>query len=474
MSSRTPAKRPRRGVAWVMPILCIFNTFIFISPLIERQTMALTFERFQLENGLNVIVVPDPRVPVVTHSVWYNAGAVDEVPGKTGIAHMTEHLMFKGTPRHPAGEMDKIVQRKGGIQNAFTSYDFTAYFQKVPVQELPTMMDLEADRMENLTLTDPVFQPERKVVAEERKLTTESNPSERFNEVVMRKHYTHHTYGHPIIGWRADIEGYTVQDALSWYGHHYAPNNATLILVGDVTAASVKPLLETTYARVKPKDVTTRTVHIEPKRAENLTIVALDKQVQVPTWSLMYRAPSRFQGIAGAPTTGKDATALWVLSEILGGGDTAHLYQELVVKNHLADEASADYHATRRGESTFDITIQPKPGVVASTIGPAVEAVIADIKQNGVTEAELNKAKTSIKADEIYARDDAFTSMYRLGMWVTAGGDPAHFDDWQDELKTLTTADVQAAAQTYLTGPTTLAVLAGKQTQLGTLTPTEK
>jgi zinc protease len=440
---------------------------------VSEEGNAMDIQHFKLANGLTVLLVPDHRVPVVTHSVWYTVGAMDEVPGKTGLAHMTEHLMFKGTPRHPAGEMDKIVQRKGGVQNAFTSYDFTAYFQKVPVAELPTMMDLESDRMAHLTLTDKIFQPERKVVAEERKLTTDSNPSGRFFEQVMRRHYAHHTYGHPIIGWREDIMGYTVDDALAWYRQHYAPGNATLIMVGDLTVEQLKPLAEQYYGAVKPAKVPPRALPVEPLRSGPLSYIKVDAQVQVPVWNMFYRAPSHFQGIAGAAPVAGESTALWVLAEILGGGDTARLYQELVVKQHLADSAHASHDAVRAGESTFDIAVQPKAGVTADKIGPAVQAIVADLLKNGITSAELAKAKTSLKADEIYARDDAFTTMYRLGMWVTAGGDPARFDDWQAELAALTVADVNAVARKYLNADTaTLAVLAGTAAQLGNLAVT--
>lgn len=436
----------------------------------SEKGMAMEIQQFTLDNGLRVVVVPDHRVPVVTHSVWYKVGSMDEKPGKTGLAHMTEHLMFKGTPRHPAGEMDKIVQRKGGIQNAFTSYDFTAYFQKVPVAELPTMMDLESDRMAHLNLSDPVFLPERKVVAEERKLTTDSNPSDRFFEQVMRRHYAHHTYGHPIIGWAKDIQGYTVTDAIDWYKRHYAPNNATMILVGDVDASTVKPLIEKYYGSVAKADVPTREFAIEPARKHQLSYIQVDSQVQVPAWNLFYRAPSAFQGVAGAKVVKGESTALWVLAEILGGGDTARLYQDLVVKDHLADAAHASYDVMRAAESTFDISVQPKDGVTADKIAPAVTKVVDDLLKHGVTQAELDKAKTSLRADEIYARDDAFTTMYRLGMWVNAGGDVAHFDDWQTELAALTTKDVDAVAKKYLhADASTLAVLVGKPAQLGKL-----
>lgn len=286
-----------------------------------EEAMAMEIQSFKLDNGMQVLVVPDTRAPVVTHSVWYKVGAMDEKPGKTGLAHMTEHLMFKGTHKYPMGTMDKIVQRRGGVQNAFTSYDFTAYYQKVPVTELETMMDLESDRMANLQLTDEIFQPERKVVAEERKLTTDSSPNDKFFEQVMRRHYAHHTYGHPVIGWADDIQGYTFTDAIDWYRTHYAPNNATMILVGNVTADSVKPLVEKYYGPLKAvASVPEREVVDEPLRDSQLTYVKLDPAVQVAGWHMLYRAPSQFQGIAGAKVTKGDATGLWVLSEILGGG----------------------------------------------------------------------------------------------------------------------------------------------------------
>lgn len=433
--------------------------------------MAMDIQSFKLDNGMQVLVVPDTRAPVVTHSVWYKVGAMDEKVGKTGLAHMTEHLMFKGTSKYPMGTMDKIVQRRGGVQNAFTSYDFTAYYQKVPVTELEQMMDLESDRMDGLKLTDAIFQPERKVVAEERKLTTDSSPNDKFFEQVMRRHYAHHTYGHPVIGWGADIQGYTFTDAIDWYKTHYAPNNATMILVGNVTADSVKPLVEKYYGRLKTvTSVPPRVVAVEPVRDSQLIYIKLDPAVQVTGWHTMYRAPSQFQGVAGAAVAKGDATGLWVLSEILGGGATSRLYQELVVKQQLADGASANYDAVRAGETTFDISVQPKDTVSADKISPAVQKVVDELLAKGVTKEEFERARVSIKADEIYARDDPFTSMYRLGMWVNAGGDVAHFNDWQDELDALTVEDVNALAKKYLkVESSTLAVLAGKQKQLGEL-----
>ncbi|MCA3243773.1 MAG: insulinase family protein [Alphaproteobacteria bacterium] len=430
-------------------------------------------ETYRLANGLQVVILPDTRVPVVTHSVWYNVGAMDEVAGKTGLAHMTEHLMFKGTPKNPAGTMDKLVQRRGGILNAFTSYDFTAYFQKVPTPALAEMMDLEADRMNNLKLTEDEFQPERKVVAEERKLTTEADPADRFFEKVMRRHFSATGYGHPIIGWAEDIQGYTKEDALHWYKTHYAPNNAALVLVGDVSKAQVASMIEQTYGQLpKEQHVPKRERPVEPARTAPLEFVAVDTQVQVPVWHTLYRAPSSFAGVAGAKVQPGEATALWVLAEILGGSDTARLHRALVLEQELADEATSSYDAVRALETTFDISVQPKEGVKLDKILPAVRQVLAELLANGVTEAELQKAKTTILADETYARDDSFTAMYRVGMWLTAGGTMATFDDWRTELANLTVAQVNTVAKKYLVEPgRTTAILAGTPGQLGSLKP---
>ncbi len=428
-------------------------------------------EAFTLPNGLQVVLLPDTRVPVVTHSLWYHVGALDEQPGKTGLAHMTEHLMFKGTKRFPGGIMEKLVQRRGGIMNAFTSYDFTAYFQKVPLTALPEMMDLESDRVNNLILADNEFASERKVVAEERKLTTEADPSDRFFEQVLRKHYSKTPYGHPIIGWAEDINGYTKADAMTWYKTHYAANNAALVMVGDVQKAAIMPLIEKTYAALpREAHIAARSRAVEPIRTAPLDFVKIDAQVQVPVWHTLYRAPSSFTGVAGAVVVPGESVALWVLAEILGGSDTARLHRALVLKQELADDTSSSYDAVRALESTFDISVQPKDGVTLEKILPAVQAVIAELLKNGVTEAELQKAKTTIMADEIYARDDSFTAMYRVGMWLTAGGTMATFDDWRRELANLTVAQVNAVARKYLTeaGRTT-AILAGEKGQLGTL-----
>ena len=432
----------------------------------------MDIQEAKLANGMKVVVVPDHRSPVVTHSVWYKVGAVDELEGHTGLAHMLEHLMFKGTKKYPAGEMDKIVQRNGGQQNAFTSYEMTAYHQTIAAEKLPLMMEIEADRMEGLVLSDKVFQPERKVVSEERKWRLESQPAPGFYERLQRARFQTSPFGRPVIGYRKDIEAYTFNAALDWYKLHYAPNNATLLIVGDTDLKQVLPLAEKYYGAQTPRDTPARKVSIEPLHKGEVRLVEVNKDVQVPSYARWFRAPSIFVGIAGEKGNMKDAMALWALAEVLGGSDVARLYQELVVKQGIADGASAGYDAVGGSESDLNVGVSPRAGVTMDKIDAAVAKVVEDVKKNGVTEAELKRAKTSLLASEIYSRDDADNIMYRLGSWIIAGGDAKDFDSWQPVLKALTVDEVNAAARKYLdNAQSTLGILVGDTKLLGTFKP---
>ncbi|HEX2859898.1 MAG TPA: pitrilysin family protein [Alphaproteobacteria bacterium] len=432
----------------------------------------MDIQEAQLDNGMKVVVVPDHRSPVVTHSVWYRVGAVDEPTGATGMSHMLEHLMFKGTQKYPAGQMDKIIQRNGGQQNAFTSYEMTAYHQTISADKLPLMMEIEADRMEGLVLTDKVFLPERQVVSEERKWRIESQPAPGFYERLRRAHFQVSPFGREVIGSRADIEAYDLPRILNWYTRHYAPNNATLLVVGDVDMATVLPLAKQYYGGEKKRDVPTRKLETEPLRKAEVRLVEVNKDVQVPVYARMYRAPSTFVGMGDTPGNLHDAMALWALGEILGGSDTARLYQQLVVKQGLADGANANYDPTGGSESSLDVSVSPRTGVTLDKIDAAVLAVVADVLKSGVTEAELKRAKTNLMADEIYSLDNADNIMYRLGSWLMSGGTVKNFDAWQPVLKAITVADVNAAAHKYLVrSESTMGVLVGNEKLLGTLKP---
>lgn len=413
---------------------------------------ALDAEVFSLDNGMQVVLVEDHRAPVVINSVWYFAGSADEEKGVTGIAHMLEHMMFKGTDKIPAGEFSKIIARKGGQDNAFTSRDYTAYYQKIAKENLPTAVEMEADRIANLKINDEVFQPERDVVLEERRMRVENKPKYRFFEKLMKKAFPTHPYGNPVIGWREDIKNYKLEDATNWYGKHYTPNNSVLIMAGDITRDEVEPLIRSTYGRLEQKfDTPIRENWVEPKQKAPIVYEEKDPSIQVPMFYRLYRTPSMFEGIAGEFPKKKDIVALALLSSILGGDDTSHMYQKIVKEKHLADVAATDYDAVTRGEAVFDIYVEPKPGVTMKQIAQAVDDVLSDLQENGVSEEELKRARTAFLAQDVFGRDSVFRTVYMLGRWIISGGTVENFDEWQAIIKEITVEDVQRVATEYLT-----------------------
>lgn len=451
----------RRSGFWAMVAACALT----------GEALAMDIQTSELTNGMKIVVVPDHRSPVVVHSVWYTVGSVDEEEGRTGLSHMLEHMMFKGTQKYPYQEMDKLVQRNGGVQNAFTSRDMTAYHQTVTKDKLPLMMDIEADRMTGLHITDALLTPEKNVVLEERRLRTESQPQTRFSEEFIKTHFPNHPYGNPVIGWKTDIQNYKLTDLQDWYRRHYAPNNATLLVVGDVTLDDVKPLAEKAYGAIPAMpNVPKRTNHLEPARTAPVWFVKADADVHVPGFYRMYRTPSLFQGIAGQKPSVKDAMALRVLAEVLGGSDAGRLYQSLVVKSELADGAHADYDFMGSSESTLDIAITPKSGITLDKIDAAVASEVANIQTTPITDQELKRAKVNVLADTVYGLDDNDNLMWQVGVWLLSGGNIADFNAWQDTLKTITADDVRRVAQTYLVPANqTTGILVTTPQQLGTL-----
>lgn len=416
-----------------------------------RESWSVDVQSAILENGMKVVVVPDHRAPVVVHSVWYTVGSVDEQTGHTGLSHMLEHMMFKGTDKYPYQTMDKIIQRNGGMQNAFTSRDMTVYHQTITKDKLPLMMDIEADRMEGLKITDALLKPEKDVVLEERRMRTDSRPQSRFFEKLLKAHYPHHPYGNPVIGWEEDIKAYALQPMLAWYRRHYAANNAMLLLVGDVELPEVLDMAKPIYGTIKARDdVPTRETYVEPARDAPVVLGEVDKDVKVPVFYQVYRTPSWFQGVAGAPPNHKDVVALRVLAEVLGGSDAARLYQHLVVAQGLADAASADHDMISSFESSLDVFVSPKPDVTLDRIAEAVELEIKTLQTTLVDEGELRRAKASILADVVYGMDDNDGLMYQVGSWVLAGGKPDEVTSWQKPLEAVTAADVRRVAKAYL------------------------
>lgn len=416
--------------------------------ILPKAGVSIDMQTTTLDNGMDVIVIPDHRAPVVTHSVWYQAGSMDEQAGRTGIAHMLEHMMFRGTDSMSQEEREDMIHTNGIQENAFTSWDMTAYFQDAAADRLPLLMEQEADRMKNLKLVDDLFQPERSAVLEERQLRTETNPIGRFFEQYIHAHYGDAPYGHPVIGWRKDIEAYTVEKAEDWYNTYYAPNNATLIIAGDVTLDAILPAIKEHYAPLPQANTPARTYTPVPRWEEPQELKVADPEVQVPLWVRYYRAPSAQTGFPGADTA--DAPALEVLAEVLGGGQTSRLYKALVQEQELADSASTSYDAMAAAERAIEIYVEPKPDVPLSRISQAVEDVLMDVQTNGVSTEEVERAIISLRASEVYEQDDIFQQVYKIGSWIMAGGQPEGYHTYQENLQQVTPAAVQRVAEKYL------------------------
>src|SRR5919205_3879373 len=327
---------------------------------------------FALDNGLDVVVIPDRRVPVVTHMIWYRNGSADDPLGQSGIAHFLEHLMFKGTEKHPAGEFSQIVSALGGQENAFTSFDYTAYFQRVAREHLRTMMEFEADRMTGLVLDEAVVAPERDVVLEERRMRVETDPAAQLSEAMATALFVHHPYGIPIIGWMHEIEALDREHALAYYRRFYTPENAILVVAGDVAEDDVKRLAEATYGKVAArgeKPVRVRPREPEPRAARHVCVA--DPKVEQPTLQRLYLTPSCRTG------AGRDALALELLAEVLGGGPTSYLYRKLVLERAVAVNAGSWYMGSAIDETRFSVYAVPSGGVALEALEEAVNGAIA-------------------------------------------------------------------------------------------------
>jgi zinc protease len=400
---------------------------------------------FTLSNGLEVVVVQDHRAPVVTHMIWYKVGAADETPGKSGLAHFLEHLMFKGTEKHPGAAFSQDVAAIGGQENAFTTADYTGFFQRVPREHLKEMMALEADRITNLVLTDAVVKPELNVVLEEQNMRVANNPNARLSEQVDAALYLNHPYGRPVIGWRHEIEKLTRDDALAFYKRFYTPNNAIVVVAGDVTPDEVKADAEETYAKVPVRTVIgPRQRPTEPVQEAPRTVTLADPRVEQPSVSRAYLAPSETTAKPG------ESEALDVLAHVLGSGANSRLYRTLVVDKGIALSAGAFYSGTALDYGKFDVYAAPKPGVTLHQAEQAIDAVLNDVIARGVTEDELDRAKNRLIADAVYAQDNQATLARWYGAALATGQTVDQVRTWPDRIRAVTADAVQQAARTWL------------------------
>jgi zinc protease len=407
--------------------------------LAETATAPAPSASFTLKNGLQVVVIPDHRTPVVTQMIWYKVGSADETSGKSGLAHFLEHLMFKGTSKHSAGEFSQTVLRVGGNENAFTSADYTAYFQRVPREELGRMMEFEADRMTGLVLKDENVLPERDVVLEEFNMRVANNPEARLTEQIMAALYLNHPYGRPVIGWHPEIEKLDREDALAFYRRFYAPNNAILVIAGDVGADEVRPMAERTFGAIAPQPAipAQRIRPQEPEPAAPRTVTLSDPRVEQPGLRRYYLVPSATTAAAG------ESAALDVLAQLMGGGSNSYLYRRLVVDRPLAVNAGAAYQGTSLDATQFSISASPRPGVTFAQVEQAIDDVIADIGENGVRSEDLERVKTQLIAETVYAQDNQATLARWYGGAMTTGQSIEDVRKWPERIRAVTADQVR-------------------------------
>lgn len=417
-------------------------TILFAQPL-----FAGPVSDFTLDNGMQVVVIEDHRAPVVTQMVWYKIGRADEVAGQSGIAHFFEHLMFKGTDTIKPGEFSEIVAANGGSDNAFTSNDYTAYYQRIAADKLELMMQLESDRMVHLNLSAENVATEKQVILEERNQRVDSDPAALMNEQMTAAQFLNHPYGTPVIGWRHEIEALTHEQALEFYTAYYAPNNAILIVAGDVKPSDVKTLAEKYYGVLRPSDkIKPRLRPNEPPQLAERRLTMSDPRVAQPYVSRSYLSVERNVGDQ------KQAAALTILAEVLGGsGTTSVLTRALSFDTNTAVYASASYGGTSVDPDTFNLVVVPSEGISLQQAEDAMDGVLAKFLETGVDAADLERIKTQVRAAQIYKQDDAGDVAQEYGAALSVGLTVQDVQDWPNVLQSVTAADVLDAAKSVLT-----------------------
>ncbi|MGA8170086.1 MAG: pitrilysin family protein [Methylocystis sp.] len=400
---------------------------------------------FKLDNGMEIVVIPDHRTPVVTHMVWYKNGSADDPLGKSGIAHFLEHLMFKGTKEHPQGAFSNLVAELGGQENAFTGYDYTAYFQRVGKEHLATLMRFEADRMTNLLLSDEVVGPEREVVLEERRMRVDNDPGAQLDETLQAALFAHHPYGTPIIGWNHEIEELSREDALAYYTRFYTPENAILVVAGDVDDATVKALAQETYGHIpaRAEAPKRRRPQEPPPRAERLVTLS-DEKVEQPAHERIFIVPSYTTAAPG------EAEALDVLAHILGGGPASVLYETLVDEEKAAVSVGAYYMGTALDDTRFYIFATPAEHIELRDLDVALDRVLDKFLATPLSEEGLRRAKTRMIADAVYARDSQVSLARWYGEALATGLGVADVAEWPDRIDAVSGAAVVEAARKWL------------------------
>lgn len=411
--------------------------------LLSQQTFAEVFER-TLANGLKVIVKEDHRAPVLVQQIWYKAGSMDERTGKTGVAHVLEHMMFKGTHAVPAGEFSRQIAAAGGRENAFTSNDYTAYFQQLHKSKLPLAMKLESDRMQNLNLSENEFSREIKVVMEERRMRTDDEPHALLQEKMMAAVYLEHPYQHPVIGWMSDLESLSVNDARDWYRRWYAPNNATLVIAGDVKAGEVFALAQRYYGKIPRRVQPARRIFSEPLQI-GIKRLVVKAPAELPLLVMSFHAPN----IIDAKQDWKPY-ALEMLAGVLSGNDSARLNKHLVREQQIASSVGAAFDSVSRGPGLFTLEAVPSAGKTAADMETALRGEIAQLIRDGVSETELKRVRAQVLAGEVYKLDSVFYQAMQIGQMESIGLGQKTIPVMLERLQAVTAEQVSLVAKEFL------------------------
>jgi zinc protease len=396
--------------------------------------------QFALQNGMQVVVVPDHRAPIVTQMLWYRVGAVDDPPGLGGLAHFFEHMMFRGTTTMPGDQFAQTVARNGGENNAFTTHDYTAFYEQIARDRLGLVMSLDADRMVNLDLSDKNVSTERDVVLEERRMRVDNDPQALLREQMEAALHLSHPYGRPVIGWPYEIRHIGRVEAQDYYVRHYAPNNAILVVAGDVTQEEVRMSAETTYGKLPARPLAERADFAQPPRLGETRLTIARPDVKSPLFLRLYRVASYTEARPG------EAEALEALAQLLGGDATATLYRELVVKRKLASDTGATYEGYTRDAAEFSIYAVPRPGVHMDVLEQAIDAVLKSYTIAAPRTVDLDRAKTQLVADATYQRDSQYSLASAYGQALAIGLTVDDVEAWPDRIRAVAAASVKQVA----------------------------
>lgn len=423
-----------------MPLTCLFWLLAaFLLPPSAVNAAATAVQETVLDNGLKVLLLEDHKSPAVTFQVWYRVGSRNEKDGKSGLAHFLEHMLFKGTPTTGPEEYSRIIAKNGGRSNAFTSTDMTVYYATMSREKIHIQLELEADRMTNALLGDTFFEPEKKVIQEERRLRTDDNPGAALAEVANAVAYTVHPYRRPVIGWMDDIQNLTRQDLVDFYKLYYAPNNAFIVVTGDFSTSEILPKIRSAFGKI-PRAAAAPKVRAEEPPQKGERRVMLKKEAELPLVMMSYHAPN---------LKNPDSFALDLLSVVLAGGRSSRLYKELVYEKRLVRGIDADYGSVSIDDTTFSVSAQLMPGKTAAQVESEVDRLLEQVKTDLVSERELQKAKNQVESSFIFAQDSIFGQALKIGYYEIVS-EWRDMDKYLDGIRKVTRQDLRRVAQKYL------------------------